>query len=259
MMSILSPHFFKIDNLLNIGQHSAIIGVVATGMTLVLLSGGIDISVGGITALTTMIISTTIPKEGGVFTTILIGLGVGAVCGLINGIVITKAKILPLIATLATLSVFRGFAYLWTNGVSVAIVNPGFAVLGRGYFLSIPVSIYIMVFVFLLVGLVLKYTPFGRMIYSVGGNAQASRLAGINVGTIRLMIYVLCGILAGLGGVLTASQTGAGIANTNEGLEMEAIAAAILGGTSLHGGKGKIIGTVIGVLILVTLNNGMNL
>ncbi len=259
LMSFLSPNFLKMKNLLNIGQHSAIMGFVSIGMTIVLLTGGIDISVVGIMGITSMMISTMMPAAGSPFAVILLGLAVGAACGLVNGLLITKGKILPLIATLATSGVYTGFAYLWTNGISVAIPNAVFAKIGRGYFLGIPILIYIFVILFALFALILKYTPFGRKIYAVGGNAAASKLAGINVVNVRLAAYVICGFMAGLGGVLTAAQNGAGVANANNGMEMQAISAAILGGTSLHGGKGRLLGTFIGVLILVTLNNGMNL
>ncbi|MHC1771409.1 MAG: ABC transporter permease [Flexilinea sp.] len=259
IMSFLSPTFFTVKNFLNIGQQSAIMGVVATGMTVVLLSGGIDISVAGTMALIAMLIATTITKTTDPVLAVLLGMGAGAICGFLNGIAITKAKILPLIATLATSSMFRGFAYLTTNGVSVAITNTSFTKIGRGYFLGIPISIYITIASFAIFALILKFTPFGRKIYAVGGNSQASRLSGINVSRIRLIVYSICGMMAGLGGVITAAQAGAGIANANEGMEMQAISAVVLGGTSMHGGKGNIFGTFIGVLILVTLNNGMNL
>ena len=258
-LSIISPYFFTLKNLLNIGQFSSMMGITATGMTLVLISGGIDISVGAIMGLTCMFISMTIPESGGAVLAILSGIGLGIACGTINGLAITRGKVSPLIATLATMSIFRGFAYLWNNGISVPIQNVQFGRLGRGYLGQVPISFIMMLFVFIIIGVVLKFTSFGRRVYSVGGNSLASYLSGINVKNTRLIVYIICGATAGFAGTVLASFVGAGVANGGLNYELDIIAAVILGGTSLSGGRGNIIGTLFGVLILVTLSNGMNL
>ena len=259
LIAILSPNFLTTRNLLNVGQFSAMMGVAATGMTLAIICGGLDISIGAIMGLTCMIIAKTIPESGYAVLFILFGVVIGMACGSINGFAVTVGKINPLIATLATMSIYRGFAFISNNGISVPIVNLEFGVLGRGYVGSIPVSLILMFFIFIIFGIVMKYTSFGREIYSIGGNSKASHLAGINVKLKRFYVYVICGGTAGLAGTILASQVGAGVANGGTGYELDVIAAVILGGTSLAGGKGTILGSLFGVLILVTTNNGMNL
>ena len=259
IIAILSPNFFALRNLMNIGQFSALMGVAATGMTIVIISGGLDISVGAIMGLTCMFIAKTAPESGNAALVILSGIGMGVACGAINGLAITRARINPLIATLATMSIFRGFAFIWNMGISLPILNKEFGQLGRGYAGPVPISLIVMLGIFVIMGIVLKYTSFGRKIYYIGGNSVASRLSGISVRTTRFFVYVICGGTAGLAGTILASQIGAGVANGGIGYELNVIAAVILGGSSLSGGKGSIVGTFFGVLILVTLNNGMNL
>jgi ribose/xylose/arabinose/galactoside ABC-type transport system permease subunit len=157
------------------------------------------------------------------------------------------------------MSIYRGFAFISNNGISLPIVNVDFGFLGRGYVGVFPVSLILMFLVFILFGVIMKYSAFGREVYSIGGNSKASHLAGINVRLIRLIVYIICGATAGLSGTILASQIGAGVANGGTGYELDVIAAVILGGTSLSGGKGTILGSLFGVLILVTMNNGMNL
>ncbi len=260
IIGILSPFFFTYRNLLNVGQFSSMMVVTAMGMTMVIVSGGIDISIGATMGLTCMTIAKIIPDSGYAFLFILLGIGVGVVCGSINGLAVTVGQISPLIATLATMSIYRGFAYIWNNGISLPISNQVFGILGRGYIGDVvPVSLVVMVVAVVLFYIIMKYTVFGRKIYSIGGNAKSSHLSGINVRLNQFTVYVICGAMAGLAGTILASKVGAGVANGGTGYELDTIAAVILGGTSLSGGKGNILGSFIGVLILVTLNNGMNL
>jgi len=257
LFSVLSPYFLTVRNIMNIGLYSAFVGIVATAMTMVLVSGAIDLSVGSIMALCGMVVATSITKDGGILIPILLGLLVGVGCGLFNGLLITRAKINPFITSISTMLIFRGFAYLYTGGVSVLISNTGFKQLGRGYVLGLPNPLIIMVVAFLIFSFMLKKTEFGRSVYSIGGNAKASYLAGINVRKTRLLIAIVTGLMAGLSGILMAAQSGAGLPQAADGLQMDIIASVILGGTSLMGGKGKIVGTFLGVLILATLNNGL--
>lgn len=260
IFSFIAPYFFTVSNLMNIFLYSSVIGICATGMTMIILSGGLDISVGSIIALSGMVTGLIMSKGGNVVIAIIAGLITGAICGAINGVLITRFKIVPIIATLATMSIFRGTAMLTTNGQSQLISADSFKWLGRGYFLNfIPYCVIIMAIMFLAIGYILKCTPFGRKVYSIGGNSEASRLAGINVSNIRFVIYVVCGLLAGLSGIVTASQTGTAIPAAGTGLEMDVIGAVVLGGTSMNGGKGSIVGTLLGVLILATLSNGLTL
>lgn len=259
ILSILSPHFLTFRNLMNIGIYSSIIGTMATGMTLVILSGGLDLSVGSIVALTSVIIAGTMPKQGSIILSVLYGLMTGLICGFINGLIISKLRINPIITTLATMSIFRGIAYLTVNGIAIMAGNPDFKIFGRGFISFLPVSFLIMLIAFLILNFVLKSTLFGRKVYAVGGNSEASHLSGISISRVRLSIYTICGFTAGISGVILASQTGSGLPQSGQGMEMDVIASVILGGTSLSGGKGKMVGTFIGVLMLATLDNGLTL
>lgn len=260
IFSFIAPYFLNANNILNIFLYSAVIGICATGMTMVIISGGLDISVGAIIALSGMVAGLTIAATGNVAMAIFLALLTGAGCGALNGFLITKLKIVPIIATLATMSIFRGTAMLTTNGQSQQVAEESFKWIGRGYlFEAIPYCVIILIAIFIIVGYVLKNTPFGRKVYSIGGNSEASRLAGINVKGIRFIIYVVCGLLAGLSGIITASQTGTAIPSAGTGLEMDVIGAVVLGGVSMNGGKGSIVGTFLGVLILATLSNGLTL
>ncbi|GHU61409.1 ribose ABC transporter permease [Clostridia bacterium] len=260
IFSFIAPNFLTLKNIVNIFLYSTVIGVCATGMTLVIISGGLDISVGSIVALSGMVAGLTIAGTGSVPLGIMLALLTGLACGALNGVLITRFKIVPIIATLATMSIFRGAAMLTTSGQSQLVSAPAFKWLGRGYFLNtIPYCVIIMAVMFVLIGYILKYTPFGRKAYSIGGNPEASRLAGINVKFVRFIIYMICGVLTGLSGIITASQTGTAIPAAGTGLEMDAIGAVVLGGTSMNGGKGSIIGTLFGVLIFAILQNGLTL
>jgi len=260
IFSILSPHFLTMRNIMNIFLFTAVIGICATGMTMVIISGGLDISVGSMVGLTGMVAGLVVTTTENVLLAVFLGLLTGFLCGTINGLVITRLKIVPIIATLAFMSIYRGTAMLTTNGHSRIITTEGFMVIGRGYLIDlIPYCVILMFIIFILGGYVLKYTPFGRKIYSIGGNAEASRLAGINVRNTRLAVYMICGTLTGLSGILTASQTGVSIPSAGVGLEMDVIGSVVLGGVSITGGKGGIIGTLLGVMILATLANGLTL
>jgi ribose transport system permease protein len=255
--AIASPYFLSIRNFLNIGLAASIIGIAATGQTLVLLSRGLDISVGSIIGFVGIVTATMMQSGMSVPGAVLVGLTLGFGCGLINGLIITKLRINPLITTLATMAIFRGLAFVYSEGLSVLITNPSFKIIGRQFILGIPVAVIIMVILYVGMGYLLNYTKLGRSIYAVGGNPHASHLSGINVDRVRLTLYAICGVTAALSGVVLASQTGTGLPQAGTGMELDVIAAVILGGTSLAGGKGKITGTLLGVLILATLNNGL--
>jgi ribose transport system permease protein len=252
------PYFLSVRNLRNIFVAVSTIGIISVAMTMVIVSGGIDLSIGSVVALTGVIIaqfSHSVPMPMAVAIALLAGAGVGA----FNGAAVTFARINPLIATLGTLSIIRGFAFAFSGGLTQSINHAGFQFLGRGFVLGIPFSVVVMTTLFLLTAWVMGRTVFGRNVYAIGGNAQASRLAGVAVTRYRLIVYVLSGFSAALGGVFVASQLGAAAPQAALGLELSVIAAVILGGTSLAGGKGTIWGTLLGVLIMGTLNNGLTL
>ncbi len=255
---IATPYFLTFSNFSNILRDSAVIGLIAIAMTAVIVSGGIDLSVGSVVALigvTIAQLSSRMPIGGAVAVALL----VGVIFGLFNGLAVTRVGINPLIATLGTLSIGRGLALIFSGGLSQSINSDAFAFLGQGRPLGIPFPVIIMVALFAFAAWVMRATVYGRSIYAIGGNPNASRLAGLPVSNLQLSVYLLCALGATLGGLIQASQLGAGAPAAAQGIELSVIAAVILGGTSLSGGKGTIFGTLLGVLILGTLNNGLTL
>ncbi len=258
IFALLSPYFFSISNLVNLGQTVAIVGIVAIGMTMVIISGGIDLSVGSVAALAGVVTSFVWTGLGlPLVISAILGVLSGALVGALNGFFITRIKINPLITTLAMFSIIRGLAFVISNGQTNQINNDAFKFLGRGAIAGVPVSLVIMILLYLFFGYVLRSTQFGRAIFAIGGSAEASRLAGIPINRTLMRVYVICGLLAGFGGILTASQLALSAPRAATGLELSVIAAVVLGGTSLSGGKGSLLGTLLGVLILRILDNGL--
>lgn len=257
-LSLLSPYFLSVSNFLNILVAVSTIGIIAVAMTMVIVSGGIDLSVGSVVALAGVAVA-QLSHPMPIAAAVLMALLVGLIVGLFNGWAITSLGINPLIATLGTLSIARGLSFVFSGGLTQTIDAPGFEYLGRGFLLGVPFQVVVMALLFLLAAWVMRSTVFGRSVYAIGGNAQASRLAGLPVRGLQMAVYLLSGLSAALGGVFLASQLGAGAPQAASGIELSVIAAVILGGTSLSGGKGTIGGTLLGVLILGTLNNGLTL
>jgi L-arabinose transport system permease protein len=244
--------FFLLRNILNIGQAIAILGILATAQTIVIISGGLDISVGAMVGLSTVCIALAVGWTGSPTLSILFGVAVGAIAGLVNGLIITVGRINAVIATLGTMAVFRGVAFIISNGQSISIFDPAFR------FIGVPVTILVLVIVVVIFFVLMRYTVTGRNIYAIGGNPVVARLAGLNVRAYQIGIYTLSGATAGLAGMLLAARTGSGQPiSGSEGLELEAITAAVLGGCALTGGKGTIIGGLLGVLIIGILDNGL--
>ncbi len=253
-----SPHFFRLNNFLNIGRAVAIMGVVSTGVTVGLIGGVFDLSIAAVADLSAVVAGLLFLDLGlPPLLAMVIGLAAGLCCGLINGLVVTRLRINPIIGTLGTAGVYRGAAFLLTGGLSHPLTDDGFKWLGRSQLLGLPSSIIVMAVVMLLGFVVLQYSKFGRNTYAIGGNPIASRLAGINVDRQRLLLFVVVAGAASLGGLIMMSRIGTLIPDANAGSELTNIAAAILGGTALAGGGGTIQGTLIGVLILGTLSNGL--
>lgn len=267
LISTQTEYFFSARNLFNIGQNMAVVGLIAVGMTLVIVSAGLDISVGSIAGCASVTSALVVVSTGSVFAGIGASLGIGLVLGLFNAAIISYLRVNPVVATLATFSAFRGVAFLIApGGRPVGVLDPDFALLGSGKlfqvggFPGIPVAFAILVVVALIAHFIMTSTVFGRSVYSMGGNEAAARLAGINLNKMRLMIYAFSGALSGLAGAIVAARTSSGQpASGTQGLEMEAITAVFLGGALLAGGKGTIPGTMLAVLLLATLSNGMNL
>lgn len=256
-----SPYFFTRSNLLTIVQYCSLVGLVALPMTVLMISGNFDMSLGSQVALTAciagMICHDPNAGWGHILLAILVAVGIGAVCGALNSFFIMKVNLPPFIATMAMMQALRGVAYLITNGRSLMISSTTFGVLGRGKFLGIPNTVYIFAIFALIFAFIAKYTVFGRRAYTIGGNTTAARLSGINVQLNVTLLYVITGAMCGLVGVLSASQLGAALPSSNSEFAFDVISAVVLGGVAMSGGKGSMGGTVVGVLVLAILDNGL--
>ncbi|EPF2547621.1 ribose ABC transporter permease [Vibrio cholerae] len=263
VVSFLNPNFFTVDNLLNILRQTSVNAIIAVGMTLVILTAGIDLSVGSVLALCGAFAATLVAMEVPVLVAVPTALLAGAVLGAISGIIIAKGKVQAFIATLVTMTLLRGVTMVYTDGrpISTGFTDTAdtFAWFGTGYALGIPVPVWLMVVVFAGAWYLLNHTRFGRYVYAVGGNESATRLSGINVDRVKIGVYAICGLLAALAGIIVTSRLSSAQPTAGMGYELDAIAAVVLGGTSLMGGKGRIMGTLIGALIIGFLNNALNL
>jgi len=264
-----TEYFLRPQNLLNsLGQNIAVLGVIAIGETIVIVGGGLDISVGSIGGIASVVAALIVTSTGNTPLAVLGGLVAGSVAGLINGLNVTLLRVNPIIATLGTFAGFRGIAFLIApNGYPIPVpTSPSFQFLGSGRVFQttgfeegIPMILIILVVVAAIGHVLLKYTDFGRSVYAIGGNAVAARLAGINLTRARISMYVFSGVVAGLAGVLLTARTTSGAPLNGQGMELQAITAVFLGGAATTGGKGTAVGTLLAVLILGVLSNGMNL
>lgn len=263
VVSFLNPNFFTVDNLLNILRQTSVNAIIAVGMTLVILTAGIDLSVGSVLALCGAFAATLVAMEVPVLVAVPTALLAGAALGAISGIIIAKGKVQAFIATLVTMTLLRGVTMVYTDGrpISTGFTDTAdtFAWFGTGYALGIPVPVWLMVVVFAGAWYLLNHTRFGRYVYAVGGNESATHLSGINVDRVKIGVYAICGLLAALAGIIVTSRLSSAQPTAGMGYELDAIAAVVLGGTSLMGGKGRIMGTLIGALIIGFLNNALNL
>jgi ribose transport system permease protein len=267
-LSLMSDRFLTLDNTLNVLRQISINVCLSIGMTVIILSGGIDLSVGSMLALSGAV-AAGLMKNGlnleyfGVqlqFTTlggIIVGIVVGTILGLCNGIVITRFKLPPFVATLGMLSIARGLTMLWTGGFPITSLGDEFSLLGTGYFAGIPMPVCIAAVLVGIFTVVTQRTPFGRYIYAIGGNERAAELSGINVARVKTWVYALGGLLSGVAGLIVTSRLDSATPSAGAGYELDSIAAVVIGGTSLSGGRGSICGTVLGCLIIGIFNNGM--
>ncbi|MFT4637899.1 MAG: ribose transport system permease protein [Verrucomicrobiales bacterium] len=262
------PTFLKQDNLINVANQIAVIAIMAIGMTMVIITAGIDLSVGSLVALSAVVAAWLIKNvtgglETSAFGLLLAMLAAMALCGsvgLFNGLMVTRFSIPPFIVTLAMMLIASGSAFMISKGDSIFSDLPeSFKWLGVGADLGIPNAIVLMLVLYAIAHVVMEHTPFGRHIYAVGGNPEAARLSGVPVKRVLVSVYMICGILAGLGGIIVASQLKSGDPNFGKEYELKVIAAVVIGGTSLLGGEGKILGTLIGAFIIASIENGMNL
>lgn len=252
--------FMTPKNVFNILRQNASNLFLATGMTMVIILGGIDLSVGSVIALSGCVAAGCVVNLGlSEVVGFLAAIAIGAVVGMFNGFVICKTDIPPFIVTLASMNITKGIALVYTQGAPIRCMTDTFKFPGAGYVGPIPTPVVLMVIVFIIAAMIVNRTKLGRHIYAVGGNAQAARFSGINVQKVKFIVYTYTGIMAGIAGVVVASRLYSGQPTAGDGAEMDAIAAVVVGGTSMSGGSGRLGGTLIGVLIIGVLNNGLNL
>lgn len=258
--SIRTEQFLSVSNTINILSNVSVIGIVSIGQALTLISGGFDLSVGGTVPLGAVIYTQLINSGMEIVPAILLTVCAGGVVGVVNGVLITRVGINPLIATLGTMFALRGAAYIWTDGRSVITFGfEEFAFLGNGRVAGIPFSVLVLIATFLAVGAVLSWLRFGSNVYAIGGDRDASRLAGVPVRRVRIAVYLVSAIAATFAGMMLASVNGSADPISGTGIELVVIGSVILGGTALTGGRGGVTGTLLGVIFLGALANGMNL
>lgn len=257
--SVAADSFFKINNFMNISKQSAVIGILAVAMTFVIISGGIDLSVGSVVGLSGAILGSIAQADNANWWVgILAALGVATCIGLINGIFVAKFHIVPFIQTLAMMTIARGLTMIYSDGKPISKLHQGLTKMGSAS-LGIPISAWIFILTILLAGFVLKHTVFGSNVYALGGNEKATLISGINTDSVKILVYTISGFLSGVAAIVLTSRVASALPRAGEGYEMDAIASVVIGGASLTGGRGTISGTLIGTLLIGVLSNGMDL
>ncbi|MCC8167287.1 MAG: ABC transporter permease [Planctomycetes bacterium] len=259
ILSIMSPVFLTADNITNVITQCTVNAIVALGMTVVVITGGIDLSVGSVLAVAGIVMAMLLKSGYPVPLAMFVCLVIGAFCGLLNGIMITRGKLPPFIATLGMMSMARGIALVISNGRAISSFGPGLRFVGIGQIGGIPVQILVMVVLYIIIFYLLRYREFGRYIYAIGGNEETTRLSGVNVRRYKTLAYMLCGAITGCAAIVLTAKLNSAQPIAGTGYELDAIAAAVIGGTSLSGGVGKVQGTIIGAIIMSVLRNGLNL
>lgn len=259
VLTVLSPYFFSSKNFINLGLAAAVVGIMAAGLTVSMLMGAFDLSQYSTATLSAVIMAKMLDTGLPMFVLVIIGLLVGVACGLLNGTLVTVFKISPIIATLGTMNIYRAICYILTSSKILAINNEFYNFIGRGFFLGIPMSLWIMLVVYGVIAFILKCTTLGRKVYAVGANPNASYLAGINIKRVRIAGLVISALTASIAGIVSAAQVSSAIPGSGVGQEMDIVTAVLIGGLSLAGGKGKLSGTFIGLLIITVINNGLTL
>jgi ribose transport system permease protein len=259
LFSVFTETFISSDNIMNILRNMSINFIIATGLTFVIIAGGIDLSVGSVVALSGAIAVGVFQATDSSWMGLLACLAVGTIVGLFNGIMIAKFDIQPFIMTLVTMIVARGATYMYTDGSPISNVGETIQWVGRGYLLGIPNPIIIMLVVFFVSWFILKRSTIGRYVYAIGGNPEAAKLSGINVDKYKIFTYAFCGFTASLAAVILISRLNSAAPNMGTNFEMDAVAAVVIGGTLLIGGTGSILGTLIGATLIGVLLNGMNM
>ncbi|MGE5123482.1 MAG: ABC transporter permease [Acidobacteriaceae bacterium] len=260
VVSILNPRFLNTGNLLNVLRQAAPIFIIGVGQTIVILARGIDLSMDSVASLTSVVTATLmIDQKLPFYVAMAIGLALGALLGLFNGLIITKIKLPPFVATFGTWLLFKGLTVVWIDGRVISGFAKGFTFMGVGRLFGVPVIILIAVLVYIFFRVLLKQTTFGRKIYSIGANPEASRVSGIKIDRILIIVFIISALMATFGSQLYIARIDSAKSDFGEGFALDAIAATLIGGTSFDGGVGTIEGTVIGALIIILLRNAMNL
>jgi len=255
--AVFESTFLNWSNLSQVIRALSFIAIMAVGVAPVIITGGIDLSVGSLLGLSGVVVAVLLSSGMNMTVAIFAGLLVGILSGVVNGLLITEAKLPPFIATLGIMSIARGLAFALTGGETIRNLPPEFLVLGQGTLFNIPIPILIMVIFTILVGYFLKATTWGRYIYAIGGNEEAALYSGVSVRWMKIVVYTLCGFAAGIAGVLFTARFGVGQSTAGLGYELDVIAAAVIGGVSLSGGRGTILGTILGSLLMGILRNGL--
>lgn len=259
VFTALAPQFLTFDNLVNVALSIAVIGILAVGMTFVILTGGIDLSIGSVAALAGVAAAIVTQKTEFALLGFAAALGIGLLCGAFNGLAVAFFRVPPFVVTLAVLTIARGLAFVFSEGRSIGNLPEGFGRFGKSVFLGIPYSVWLMLLTFAAGWFLLRQTTFGRYVYAIGGNAEAAFLSGVKIKQVTFAVYVLNGFLVGLGAIVLASRLGAGVPNSGLQYELDVIAAVVVGGASLNGGRGSVISTLLGAIFIGVLNNGLNL
>lgn len=262
VITIINSNFLTANNLLNLLLQVTSNALIAFGMTFVILTGGIDLSVGSILALSSALTAGLVGSGMPVALAILVSLLLGCILGMLNGLLISYGKLAPFIVTLATMTIFRGATLVYSNGnpITKGLSDSFlFQFLGQGYIVGIPFPVILMFIVFIILYILLHKTAFGKSVYAIGGNEKAAYISGVKLNKVKIIIYAISGIMASISGLIITSRLSSAQPTAGASYEMDAIAAVVLGGTSLSGGKGRILGTLIGALIIGVLNNGLNI
>jgi ribose/xylose/arabinose/galactoside ABC-type transport system permease subunit len=258
-MSIVRPVFLTSENLINVLRQVSMNGILAMGITFVILTGGIDLSIGAVVAVTSVIVGKLLDQGHGVTSAIAWGMLAALIFGIANGLLIAIGQLPPFIATLSTMAIGRGFALVYSNGRPFLILNEQFLAIGKGSSLGVPNPIWILLVVCSLAYILLNFTVFGRHVYAFGGNKQAARLAGVRTKLVEITVYTICGVLAGITAIILTARISSGQPTAGQSYELDAIAATAIGGTSMIGGSGTIGGTIMGFIIIGIMINSLTL
>ena len=257
LFAIMSPHFLTLRNLVNIATYTSINAIMAFGITVAMILAAMDLSQYTVAAVSGMVMALMLRAGLPTGVAIVCALLTGVLLGLLNGVLVSICGVNPIIATLGTQQIYRGFAYLVSNGKNILISNDFLTFIGRGDILGVPVVVLLMIVMFAITAYVLKYTSFGRKIYAIGGNEEGARISGVRVNRVKRLVYSLSGLMAAISGIAMAARLGVGQSTAGQSYEMDAIAATVIGGASLSGGSGSIVGAIIGAAIMGVLRNGL--